>query len=170
MLDIRMDGNPDDGLIAAEHIAATWPQIGILVVSAHAEAGYARRLFAQGSAGRGYLLKESLDSVVELQEALSRVHRGTYTDPKVVDELLDREPSRRIEQLLSARELDVLRLLASGASNAAIAHTTRSSVKSVESAVSGLYAKLGIPDTPDYNRRVLVVLTWLDHGGATREQ
>jgi len=154
-------------LLAAEQIAATWPEIGILVLSAHVDAEYAQRLFASGSAGRGYLLKDSLDSVGELQEALSRVHRRrTYADPQVVDELLSHDPGTRLEQKLSPRELDVLRLLASGASNAAIARATRTSAKSVESAISGLYAKLGIPDAPDYNRRVLVVLTWLDRGGA----
>ena len=169
MLDVRMAGRPDDGLLAAEKIAAGWPGIGILVLSAHVEAQYAQRLFAHGAAGRGYLLKESLDSVGELREALSRVYRGrTYTDPQVVDELLDRDPARRIDQRLTPRELAVLRLLASGASNAAIARDTRSSTKSVESAISGLYAKLGIPDAPDVNRRVLVVLTWLDEAGHAR--
>ncbi|HEX2806810.1 MAG TPA: response regulator transcription factor, partial [Kineosporiaceae bacterium] len=80
MLDIRMAGRADDGLRAAEQIAAAFPTVGILVLSAHADAGYAQRLFANGSAGRGYLLKESLDSVCELQEALSRVvRRRTYT-------------------------------------------------------------------------------------------
>jgi DNA-binding NarL/FixJ family response regulator len=162
MLDIRMAGRADDGLLAAEQIAAGFPTVGILMLSAHADAGYAQRLFANGSAGRGYLLKESLDSVSELQEALSRVQRGrTYTDPKVVDELIYRDPAKRIDRMLSPRELDVLTLLASGASNAAIARHTRSTAKSVESAISGLYSKLGIADAPDYNRRVLVVLTWL---------
>jgi DNA-binding NarL/FixJ family response regulator len=166
MLDIRMAGRADEGLLAAEQIASGFPEVGILVLSAHADAGYAQRLFARGSAGRGYLLKESLDSVSELQEALSRVHRRrTYTDPRVVDELIFRDPAKRLDQLLSPRELDVLGLLASGASNAAIARSTRSSAKSVESAISGLYTKLGIPDAPDYNRRVLVVLTWLNQGG-----
>jgi DNA-binding NarL/FixJ family response regulator len=119
-------------------------------------------LFADGAAGRGYLLKESLDSIAELQEALGRVgRRRTYTDPRVVDELLQRDPQRRLEQLLTAREREVLALLASGASNAAIARTTRSSAKSVESVISATYNKLGIPDAPAYNRRVLMVLAWI---------
>jgi len=169
MLDIRMAGRDDEGLLAAEQIAAAHPRIGILLLSAHADAGYAQRLFENGSAGRGYLLKESLDSVSELAEALSRVHRRrTYTDPRVVDELIQRDPQHRLELLLSPRERDVLALLASGASNAAIARDTRSSTKSVESAISGLYTKLGIPDAPDHNRRVLVVLTWLRHRGTER--
>jgi len=163
MLDIRMGGRDDEGLDAAERIAAAYPGIGILMLSAHADAGYAQRLFASGSAGRGYLLKESVDSVSELSEALSRVaRRRTYTDPRVIDELVHKDVQRRLHELLSPRERDVLALLASGASNAAIARGTRSSTKAVESAISGLYAKLGIPDAPDYNRRVLVVLTWLN--------
>jgi DNA-binding NarL/FixJ family response regulator len=169
MLDIRMGGRDDDGLLAAERLTAAYPGVGVLLLSAHADAGYAQRLFEGGSAGRGYLLKESLDSVSELSEALSRVHRRrTYTDPRVVDELIRGEARHRLGTLLSPREQDVLGLLASGASNAAIARSLRGSTKAVESTISTLYTKLGIPDAPDYNRRVLVVLSWLDHGGGPR--
>jgi len=162
LLDLRMAGQDDEGLVAAERITAARPGTGVLVLSASADARHAERLFANGSAGRGYLLKESLDSVGELREALERVRQGrTYVDPQVVDELVRQDPQHRLERLLTARELAVLTLLASGASNAGIAAATRTTGKSVEAVISALYAKLDIPDAPDYNRRVLVVLAWL---------
>jgi DNA-binding NarL/FixJ family response regulator len=165
MLDIRMGRRDDDGLLTAEEIARSHPGVGILMLSAHVEARYAQRLFANGSAGRGYLLKDSLDSVSELSQALSRVHRGgTYTDPRVVDELIRRDRQERLDTLLTPREQEVLTLVATGASNAAIARTLRAGIKSIEATISTLYTKLGIADAPDYNRRVLVVLNWLELG------
>lgn len=165
MLDIRMNGRDDDGLLAAEAIGTAHPRLGILLLSAHADPAYAQRLFANGSAGRGYLLKDSLDSVAELTEALGRIHQGgTYTDPRVIDQLIRDRAGNRPVDLLTPREQAVLSLLVSGASNAAIAHGTRTSTKAVESAISALYTKLGIPDAPDYNRRVLVVLRCLNDG------
>ena len=144
LLDIRMGGRDDDGLRAAEQIAVAHPDVGILLLSAHADAHYAQRLFEHGSAGRGYLLKESLDSVQELTEALTRVQRRrTYTDPRVVDELIRAGGRRELTQSLSPREQEVLARLASGASNAAIARLTRSTTKAVESAITGLQPSSG---------------------------
>jgi DNA-binding NarL/FixJ family response regulator len=166
MLDIRMGGRDDEGLLTADKITASHPEVGILMLSAHVQASYAQRLFTTGSAGRGYLLKDSLDSVAELSQALSRVRRGgTYTDPRVVDELIRREPQDRLDALLSPREQEVLALVATGASNAAIARRVRVGIKSIEATISSLYAKLGVADAPEYNRRVLVVLNWLDLRG-----
>jgi DNA-binding NarL/FixJ family response regulator len=81
-----------------------------------------------------------------------------------VDELIRRDRQVGLDALLSPREQEVLALVATGASNAAIARTVRAGIKSIEATISGLYSKLGIAEAPDYNRRVLGVLNWLELG------
>ena len=167
ILDINMAGRKDDGLITARRIADTYPTVGVLLLSAYAEATYAERFFEGGSAGKGYMIKDTLNAVGPLREALERINnRQTYTDPIVLDQLLaPRDHADQAGQFLTAREQTVLTLLSSGASNAAIATTTRTSAGAVEAAIRSIYIKLGIPDEPDYNKRVLVVLKWLSHQG-----
>jgi len=168
ILDINMAGRKDDGLIAARQIAEMFPGVGVLLLSAFAEATYAERLFEGGSAGKGYMIKDSLNAVGPLREALERINnRQTYTDPKVLDHLLrprdQKEPTLR--ERLTPRERSVLSLLTDGASNAAIAANTHITSGAVEAAVRNIYTKLGIPDDPAYNKRVLVVLKCLTEEG-----
>ena len=168
ILDINMAGRKDDGLNAARQIAEMFPGVGVLLLSAFAEATYAERLFEGGSAGKGYMIKDSLNAVGPLREALDRINnRQTYTDPKVLDDLLrpheQKEPA--LGERLTPRERSVLRLLTDGASNNAIADATRITSGAVEAAVRNIYTKLGIPDDPAYNKRVLVVLKWLTEEG-----
>ncbi len=162
MLDLNMAGRRDDGLHAALEVANRHPRTAILLLTATADAGVAEKLFADGSARKGYMLKDSLNSVAELSHALRRIVGGqTYGDSLVVDELLARQRQGGARDLLTSRERLILTHLASGASNAAIAEAVRTSTGAVEAAVSTIYNKLGIPDEPGYNRRVLVVLRWL---------
>jgi len=168
ILDINMAGRKDDGLNAARKIAEMFPAVGVLLLSAFAEATYAERLFEGGSAGKGYMIKDSLNAVGPLRESLDRINnRQTYTDPKVLDDLLrpheQKEPA--LGERLTPRERSVLRLLTDGASNHAIADATRITSGAVEAAVRNIYTKLGIPDDPAYNKRVLVVLKWLTEEG-----
>lgn len=163
IMDINMNGREDDGLVCADRIGIEYPSVGILLLSAWAEATYAERLFARGSAGKGYMLKDTLNSVPHLREALERVaKRLTYCDPKIVDQLIAKKTDNRLQNLLSPREQRILELLASGASNEAIVDATSSSAGAVESALGRIYAKLNIPRGSEYTPRVLAVLRWLD--------
>jgi len=164
ILDIQMAGIDDDGLMTARALRAKHPEVGVLLLSAYAEPTYAERLFDNGSAGKGYMLKDTLNSVGQLKEALNRINEGlTYTDPRVLDQLLagGKPPPTSPLDELTARERTVLTLLASGASNSAIAVAMRSSPGTIETAIRSTYTKLTIPDSPDYNRRVLAVLEFL---------
>lgn len=169
LLDLNMAGRRDDGLQAALELRRLHPAVGILLLTGSADARIAEQLFVDGSAGKGYMLKESLTSIPELTHALDRIVRGqTYSDPLVVDELLARQRSGGARDLLTPRETSILSHLATGASNAAIAQALHTSTGAVEVAVSAIYRKLGIPDEPTYNRRVLVVLRWLrDRAGGS---
>jgi len=164
ILDIKMAGADDDGLVTAGLIRQQYPQMGVLLLSAYAELTYAERLFEHGAAGRGYMIKDTLNSVGQLREALDRIRAGlTYTDPTVVDQLVahSRPSVRNPIEELSARERKVLGMLASGASNSSIANELKSSTGAIEAAIRSIYTKLAIPDTPQYNRRVLAVLQFL---------
>lgn len=162
ILDIAMGRRKDDGLRTALTIRERHPSVGLLLLSAFAETSYAERLFEDGSAGKGYMLKDNLNNISDLNEALSRVHRGqTYSDHHVVDMLMRRSRGRSLQDLLSPREQRILVMLANGSSNAAIADALGTTVGTVEASVSGVYTKMGINQTPEYNRRVLAVLRWL---------
>jgi DNA-binding NarL/FixJ family response regulator len=160
LLDIRMDGRPDDGLITAESIAQRYPDLGILLLSTYANDEFVRRFFAHGTAGRGYLLKEKFNDIEDVRHALNLVRRGkTFSDTPILDRLRRRQPT--ITELLSPRELDVLRLLAAGLSNAAIAARLRIKGDKVEYTTQSIYTKLDIPRTPDQNPRVHAAIRWL---------
>jgi len=163
IMDIRMAGNDDDGLRAAEHVTTHYPEIGVLLLSAYPEAAYANRLFASGSAGKGYMLKETLNTVSLLIGALERVSRNlTYCDPKIIDQLVAQKTGAHPRDLLSPRELQILELLASGASNDAIITATSSTPGAIESSLGRIYTKLRLPRGSEYNPRVLAVLRWLN--------
>ena len=158
LMDIRMEGRPDDGLTTAEVIAQRYPDLGILLLSTYANDEFVRRFFSHGTAGRGYLLKERFNDIEDVRHALNLVQRRkTFSDTSILDRLHRRQPT--ITDLLTPRELDVLRLLAAGLSNAAIAARLRIKEDKVEYATQSIYTKLG--RAPDQNPRVHAAVRWL---------
>jgi DNA-binding NarL/FixJ family response regulator len=170
IVDVRMPPTfTDEGLRAAIELRRDHPATGVLVFSQYIETRYATRLLAAGAAGVGYLLKDRVADVAEFTDALARVAAGgTALDPEVVSQLLgarlgDRRPGRGTTGLgsLTAREREVLSLMAEGRSNAAIAAELVVSPGAVEKHVAGIFAKLGLPPSDGDNRRVLAVLRYL---------
>jgi DNA-binding NarL/FixJ family response regulator len=163
ILDIRMPPTfTDEGLATAEQLRHRHGDLGVLMLSTYAETPYATRLLSGGSRGVGYLLKDRVDDAQTLRDALSRIVRGDCVmDPEIVARLLAKQRTTSLLDKLSARERDVLRLMAEGRSNLAIGQTLFLSAKTVETYVAGVFTKLGLPMAADDNRRVLAVLTWL---------
>jgi DNA-binding NarL/FixJ family response regulator len=166
LVDVRMPPSyTDEGLRAAVAIRRDHPEIGVLVFSQYIETRYAADLLGAasgGAAGVGYLLKDRVADVGEFVEALSRVAGGgTALDPDVIAELLG--ASRRADGLstLTARERDVLGLMAEGRSNGAIARILVVSERAVEKHVGNIFSKLGLPPSDADHRRVLAVLRHL---------
>ncbi|NUP37259.1 MAG: response regulator transcription factor [Streptomyces sp.] len=163
VVDIRMPPtHTDEGLRAAIDIRREFPGTGVLLFSQYIETRYATRLLAEGSAGVGYLLKDRVANVAEFTDALTRVAAGgTALDPEVVTQLAG--AGLRDEDLatLTAREREVLALMAQGRSNAAIAQTLVVSAGTVEKHVAAVFGKLGLAASEDANRRVLAVLRYL---------
>ena len=163
--DVRMPTDQGvDGLDAARTIRATHPGIAILVLSAHVEAEHAMELLASGT-GIGYLLKSRVTRVDEFIDAVRHVaDGGTAIDPELVRELLGAR--RRDDPLaaLSAREREVLALMAEGRSNTAIARALYITEGTVEKHIQNILGKLGLAETPDDHRRVLAVLRFLEAG------
>ena len=164
VVDIRMPPTfTDEGLRAAISLRRSHPDVGILVFSQYVETRYAAELLAGGAARIGYLLKDRVADVADFVEALVRVASGgTALDPEVVTQLMG--ASRRNETLgrLSAREREVLALMAEGRSNSAIAATLVVSEGAVEKHVANIFSKLDLPVTSSDHRRVLAVLKYLD--------
>jgi DNA-binding NarL/FixJ family response regulator len=165
IVDIRMPPtNTDDGLRAAKEIRARWPGTGILVLSQHVRTSYALELLADGSAGIGYLLKERVADLAELSLSLERIGRGgSVLDPSVVAQLVGRprgddDPLER----LTAREREVLSLMAEGRSNRAIAAQLHVTDHTVEKHVRNIFGTLRLPPSADDHRRVLAVVAFLD--------
>ena len=163
VVDVRMPPTfTDDGLRAAVELRRALPGTGVLVLSQYVEESYARDLLADGRGGVGYLLKDRVQDLDALADALARVAAGgTALDPDVVAQLV--VARRRDDPLdaLTAREREVLVLMAEGRSNAAIADTLVVSPGAVEKHVGNVFAKLGLPPSDSDHRRVLAVLTWL---------
>jgi DNA-binding NarL/FixJ family response regulator len=165
VVDIRMPPtHTDEGLRAARAIRERWPEIGILVLSQHVHVGYALELLSAGADGVGYLLKERVTDLDELAESVRRVAaRGSVLDPAVVGELVARprvgdDPVAR----LTAREREVLGLMAEGRSNKAIAERLVVTEYTVEKHVGNIFSALQLPPSTDDHRRVLAVLAFLD--------
>lgn len=163
VIDIRMPpGNADDGLHAARVIHSESPEIGVVVLSQYIEESYAYELFAGGADGLGYLLKDRVADIGVFTDAVRRVGKGgSALDPEVVSRLMGRR--RRDDPLdrLSAREREVLALMAEGRSNHAIADQLVITERAVEKHVTSILSKLGLPAAPDTHRRVLAVLAYL---------
>jgi DNA-binding NarL/FixJ family response regulator len=165
LTDIRMppDG-ADEGIRAAEQLRATHPAVGVVVLSQYSEPRYALALLEAGTAGRAYLLKERVDDVGELVGAIKEVAAGgSVIDPKVVEGLVAGKSRAEASPLaeLTARELDVLREMAEGKNNAAIARTLFLTERSVEKVIHSIFVKLGIGWEPSVHRRVKAVILYL---------
>ena len=163
IVDIRMPPtHTDEGLQAAHEIRARHPQIGIVILSQHVEVGIAMRLLAETPEGLGYLLKDRVTAIEDFTSTLRRVAAGgSALDPKVIDQLL---ASRRDEgplSALSAREREVLSLIAEGLSNRAVADRLVITEGAVQKHVRAVFAKLGLAPGDEAHRRVLAVLTYL---------
>ena len=164
VVDIRMPPtHTDEGLRAALRLRADHPGTGVLVFSQYIETRYAARLLQGNAAGVGYLLKDRVADVAEFTEALARVAAGgTALDPEVVSQLLGAGRHARGLAGLTAREREVLALMAEGRSNAGIADLLVISAGVVEKHVASIFAKLGLPPAEGDNRRVLAVLRYLE--------
>jgi DNA-binding NarL/FixJ family response regulator len=153
----------DEGLRAVLEARSRIPDLPVLVLSQHVEQFSARELLSDGSGGIGYLLKDRVSDVGHFVDAVRRVAAGgTVLDPNVVAQLLSRHAREEPLRDLTARELDVLRLMAEGRSNAAIAAALSVTEKTVSKHTNGIFGKLGLPPSEDDNRRVLAVIAYLD--------
>ncbi|MET7283704.1 response regulator transcription factor [Kribbella sp. NPDC005582] len=167
IIDIRMPPTfTDEGLRAARTIRERWPRVGILILSQHVQASYAVELLAAGTEGIGYLLKDRVGKLDELAASIRTVATGgSVLDPSVVTQLVaDRRRADDPVDRLTARELDVLSLMAQGLTNKAIADRLFISEHTVEKHVGSILSTLQISATADDHRRVLAVITYLDGG------
>jgi DNA-binding NarL/FixJ family response regulator len=163
IVDVRMPPtHTDEGLRAAVQIRARRPGAPILVLSQYVEVSYADDLLADRRGAIGYLLKDRVADITEFSDALARVAAGgTVLDPEVVAQLLVRRRAHDPLAALTAREREVLGLMAEGRSNTAIARRLVVSEGAVEKHVANIFAKLTLPPDEDSNRRVLAVLAFL---------
>jgi len=169
--DIRMPpSKTDEGIQMALQLRQERPQVGVVLLSQHADAAFALKLLEGGSGGRAYLLKERVGDVGELTSAVQRVAEGgSVIDPTVVEQLVaaNRGPQDTPLSTLTPRELEVLGEMAQGKSNAAIAATLFLSERAIEKHTNSIFAKLGLTEERDLNRRVKAVLLYLhEHGNA----
>lgn len=163
LVDVRMPPTwTHEGVEAATQLRERWPSLGLLLLSQTLEVRYATALARSHPRGFGYLLKDRVLDVSTLVEALASVASGgTVLDPDVVSALLGRRESQDHLATLSAREREVLSLVAQGRSNGAIARQLVLTPKTVESHIASILTKLDLLQEPDDHRRVLAVLAWL---------
>ena len=163
IVDIRMPPtHTDEGLVATQRIRADHPDVGVLLLSQYVEPSYAMRLLEEHPQRVGYLLKQRVFDVAILVDALRRIADGeTVVDPTIVARLFGRR--RRHDPLaeLTAREREVLALVAEGLSNRAIASRLVVTERTVEAPVTQIFLKLGLDVDPDSHRRVRAVLAYL---------
>ena len=163
IVDIRMPPTQtDEGIVAAQEIRRSHPEIGVLVLSHHVESRYAMRLIEQHPGGAGYLLKQRVSNLAVLTDALERLREGEcVVDHTIVARLVQRaRPARQLAEL-TEREREVLALMAEGRSNKAICAQLFLSPKTIEAHVKHIFMKLGIDESADDHRRVLAVLAYL---------
>jgi DNA-binding NarL/FixJ family response regulator len=163
LMDIRMPPTfTDEGLQAARALKSGDAELGVLLLSAHVELASAARLFEEHSQGIGSLLKDRVDNIRSLAAAVRRVAAGELVlDPEVVQGLFKRRRNARLLHDLNDRERAVLQYMAEGRSNNRIGAETHLSAKTIEGHVASIFTKLGLPPSPDDNRRVLAVLAWM---------
>jgi DNA-binding NarL/FixJ family response regulator len=165
VVDVRLHPSfTDEGLRAAIEARRQIPGLPVLVLSQHVEELYARELLADGNGGIGYLLK---DRVLDAEQFIDTVHRvaagGTAIDPQVISRLLTHRTDDTPVAKLTTREREVLKLMAEGWSNTAIAERLVLSERAISKHTSNIFGKLRLTPSDDVNRRVLAVLAYLDH-------
>jgi DNA-binding NarL/FixJ family response regulator len=167
LTDIRMPPtHTDEGIVAAKRIRSEHPATGVVVLSQYVEEDYAFDLLSDGVAGMGYLLKERVGDLEELVHALTTVARGgSALDPMVVEALLARRTGEGPLLGLTAREREVLAVMATGRNNATIAKTLFMSDRAVEKHIGSVFQKLGLVDEHEINRRVMAVLAYVEARG-----
>jgi DNA-binding NarL/FixJ family response regulator len=164
IVDVRLPPTfRDEGLLAAIEARRRQPALCVLVLSQYVETAYASELIGDDTAGIGYLLKERVGDVKAFLDALHRVAAGgTVLDRQVVTELLTpRAGASAALSGLTAREREVLSLMAEGRSNTAIAESLVVTPGAVEKHITNIFAKLDLPACDDDHRRVLAVLAYL---------
>lgn len=163
IVDVRMPPtHTDEGIVAAVEARRRQPDLAVLVLSAYVEQAFAAELFTNGGSRLGYLLKERVGRVEEFLDVLNRVaDGGTVIDPEVVAQLLvHTRPDMRLERL-SARERDVLALMAEGLGNTTIAERLVVTEGAVHKHIRNVFAKLDLAPTDRSDRRVTAVLHYL---------
>jgi DNA-binding NarL/FixJ family response regulator len=163
VLDVRLPPTQtDEGLRAAIAVRAERPGFPVMVISQYVEQLYARELLASGTGAVGYLLKDRVSDVAEFVDGVRRVAAGgTVLDPEVVASVLAKQRDEPLDRL-TAREREVLGLMAEGRSNGAIAAHLHVTEKAVAKHINSIFAKLDLPlDDDDHHRRVRAVLAWL---------
>ena len=163
VVDVRLPPTfTDEGLQAVLAARAQLPGLPVLVLSQHVEQLYARELLSDRFGSVGYLLKDRVSHVSQFIDAVRRVAGGgTVMDPEVVAQLLARQGEQPLSAL-TAREREVLALMAEGRSNAAIAARLFVTEKAVSKHINSIFSKLQLPPSEDDNRRVLAVLAHLN--------
>jgi DNA-binding NarL/FixJ family response regulator len=163
--DIRMPpGNLDEGIQASDRLRVDHPDVGVVVLSQYLDPAYALALFAAGTERRAYLLKERVRDVGQLVAAIRAVaDGGSVVDPKVVEALVAEKTRRDHSPLneLTQRERDVLREMAEGKNNAAIAEALRLSERAVEKVIHAIFLKLGLGWEAAVHKRVKAVTFYL---------
>jgi DNA-binding NarL/FixJ family response regulator len=167
--DVRMPpGGMDEGIQVAEQLRHTSPDVGVVVLSQFSEPQYALALLEAGTARRGYLLKERLEDVDQLVSAIAAVAEGgSFVDPKVVEALVGAKVHAEASPLqeLTPRERSVLREMAEGKNNIAIAKTLYLTERSVEKVIHAIFLKLGMAFETDVHKRVRAVILYLAEEG-----
>jgi DNA-binding NarL/FixJ family response regulator len=165
VLDIRMPPEPDGGIATGERLRALHPGMGLLFLSHYAESHYLMRILEIGTERIGYRLKEKVGSVDVLTDTLTRIEAGEIViEPVLAKRLVERPRGERGDAIakLSERELDVLKQMAEGRSNAGIAQQLFVTPKAVEKHIANIFGKLGLTaDASEHHRRVLAVLAYL---------
>jgi DNA-binding NarL/FixJ family response regulator len=163
IVDLRMPPtHTDEGLQAALEIRAAHPSVGVLVLSQHADIGLAMKLLDAGTEGVGYMLKDRVADLEDFADAIRRVAAGgSALDPSIVSQLLSKRRDAGPLDDVTAREREVLELMAEGRSNQGIADRLEISERGVQKHVTSIFDRLGIPAGTDDHRRVLAVLTFL---------
>jgi len=163
--DVRMPpGGADEGIQVAEQLRQTAPDVGVVVLSQFSEPSYALALLAEGTARRGYLLKERVEDVDQVVGAIRTVAEGgSVVDPKVVEALVGAKARTEASPLreLTARERDVLREMAEGKNNSGIAKALFLTERSVEKVIHSIFLKLGLAFETDVHKRVRAVILYL---------
>lgn len=167
VVDVRLPPTyRDEGIRAAVELRRTAPETAVLILSQYVEQTYAVELLADGRGGVGYLLKDRVANVAEFIGSVRRVSAGgTAMDPEVVSQLLTRHRPEDPLDRLTAREREVLALMAEGLSNASIAERLVVTAGAVEKHISSILGKLGLPPSDEHHRRVLAVLAFLRSSG-----